>query len=126
MPARSIDNLEDLLAEKARLSAQIHIVEKELAASAGRTRSQLGDFFENKFSISKQIGKFFQGDEPANAVGTSAMSALGRAIGLGPVWSGILSALGPMLVRYFRTQLRKRKSGNADEIPVPAAESQPN
>ncbi|MEQ1746190.1 MAG: hypothetical protein ABMA02_12245 [Saprospiraceae bacterium] len=122
MSARSIDNLEDLLAEKARLSAQIHIVEKELAASAGRTRSQLSDFFENKFSISKQLGKFFQGDEPANAVGGSVLSTLGRAIGLGPVWSGILSAIGPILVGYFRTQLRKRKAENVAETPEP----QPN
>jgi len=118
----NINNLEELLAEKARLRAQIEIVQAELSVSAGRTREELSDFIENKFSISKQLGKLFQGGGAGQSVGSSAIGAVGRVVGLNPLWSGLLASLSPVLVRYAQNQLRKRQERKAAKAEA-AAES---
>jgi len=116
----NINNLEELLAEKARLRAQIEIVQAELNASASRTRDELSDFVENKFSISKQLGKLFQGGGVGQSAGSSAIGAVGRAAGLNPLWSGLLATLSPVLVRYAQNQLRKRKERKAAKAEAAA------
>ncbi|MBK9335319.1 MAG: hypothetical protein IPM98_01545 [Lewinellaceae bacterium] len=120
MSNNSINSLEELLAEKARLRMQIEIVEEELGASAGRTRTELGDFIENKLSIPKQIGQFFQGGSGTGA-GPSAIGAIGRAAGLGTWWSGILAALAPMIFNYAQQQIKQRKARK--EQPVAGEEA---
>jgi len=120
MANHSINNLEELLAEKARLRAQLEIVQEEMRVSAGRTRDELSAFIENKFSIPKQLGKLFQGGGAQDAAGSSAIGAVGRVVGLNPLWSGVLATLGPVLVRYAQNQLRKRKERKAAKIEAAA------
>lgn len=120
MANHSINNLEELLAEKARLRAQLEIVQEEMRVSAGRTRDELSAFIENKFSIPKQLGKLFQGGGSQEAAGSSAIGAVGRVVGLNPLWSGVLATLGPVLVRYAQNQLRKRKERKAAKIEAAA------
>jgi len=127
MANRSINNLEELLAEKARLRAQIEIVQEEMRISAGRTRDELSTFIEDKFSISGQLGKLFGGGGTQAAAGSSAIGALGRAAGLNPWWSGVLATFGPVLLRYAQNLLRKRRAAEtekaSDEPDAEAAES---
>jgi hypothetical protein len=109
MANTKIHSLEDLLEEKARVQAQIQIVQEELRISADRTRTELSAFVDNKFSIPKQLGQLFQGNDKQPSAGASAIGAISKVAGLGPWWSGILATLAPMLVNFTQDQLRKRK-----------------
>jgi hypothetical protein len=124
MTTNKINNLEDLLEEKARVQAQIQIVEKELRISADRTRTELSTFVDNKFSIPKQLGQLFQGSDKQPSAGASAIGAISKVAGLGPWWSGILATLAPMLVNYTQDQLRKRKERKKMQA-LTAAETTP-
>lgn len=121
-----INNLEELLAEKARLLAQIEIVQEELNASANRTRDEVRMLLEDKLSLPKQIGQLFQGGAQQVA-GSTAVSALSRAAGMSSWWSGVLSMLAPVLMNFARRKFQERKErklAEKAEIPpeTPAAE----
>lgn len=104
-----INNLEELLQEKARLKAQIRIVQDELNASAGRTRQEFKALVEDKLSLSKQIAQLFQGNSARQAAENSAVSTISRVAGAGTWWGGLLATLAPMLLDLLRRQLEKRK-----------------
>lgn len=115
-----IDNLDELLAEKAKVQAQIRIVEKELVASSRRTREELETFVENKFALSKQIGQLFKGGTE-QAIGGSAIGALGRAVGMGSWWTGLLSFLGPVVLNFVQEQIQRHKARKNDAAAKPKA-----
>lgn len=108
MAKTKIHNLQDLLDEKARIHAQLQIVQEELGASAGRTREAFGDFMESKLSIPRQIGQALQGGASQGA-GASAIGALGRVAGLGPLWSTIVATIAPFAMNFAKNQWRKRQ-----------------
>ncbi|MBL7776437.1 MAG: hypothetical protein JNK89_10580 [Saprospiraceae bacterium] len=112
-----IDNLDALLAEKARVRAQLRIVENELSASARKTREGLKVFVEDKLSLSNQLGQLFQGGA-RQALGSSAISAAGRAVGMSSWWTGVLTMLGPVLVNYIQKQFKNRKARRQDAAPA--------
>ncbi len=120
----NINNLEELLAEKARLRKQLEIVQGEMDESAKRTREELRLFLEDKFSLAKQIGQFFQGGT-AQAVGGKAVGALGQAAGMSAWWSGILATLTPVLVNFVRRQLQRRQERKLKAAEMPAQEPSP-
>lgn len=103
-----INNLEELLAEKAKVQAQIDIVERELIFSARRTREGLEVFVDNKFALTKQISQLFQGSGD-QTLGRSALGTVGRAVGMGPLWTGILSFLGPVVVNFVQERFANWK-----------------
>ncbi len=109
MTTNKINNLEDLLEEKARVQAQIQIVEKELRISADRTRTELSTFVDNKFSIPKQLSQLFQGNDKQPSAGASAIGAISKVAGISPWWSGVLATAAPMLVNFTQNQWRKRR-----------------
>lgn len=105
-----INNLEELVQEKARLRAQLTIVQAELNASAMRTRQEFKTLLEEKLSLSKQLGQLFQGNaRPAAAAGTAAVRTISQAVGGGTWWGGLLATFAPMLVDLVRRQLERRK-----------------
>lgn len=113
---RKINNLEDLLQEKARLHAQIKIVQSELNASAQRTRREFKTLVDEKFSLSKQIGALFQGGA-GEGVESTALRTVGRVIGGSNWWSGLLTTLLPMAVNFIRTRLENWKKKRAEAPP---------
>lgn len=122
-----IKNLDELLAAKARLSAQIDIVQAEMNSSAKRTRERFEEFLDDKLSIPKQLGRLFQGGSQ-NAVQGTAINAIGRMAGVSSWWSGLLSTIAPMVFNFVRDQIQRRKQRRAeaptDEEPA-ASKSKP-
>lgn len=114
---RKINNLEELLQEKARLQVQIKIVETEMNASFQRTRQELTTLIEEKFSLSKQIGQLFQGGEK-QGVGTTALQAVGRVAAGGTWWGGIAASLLPLVIDFVRRQIERRKEKKAAKPAV--------
>ncbi len=122
-----INNLEELLQEKARLKAQLKIVQGELNASALRTRQEFKTLVEERLSLSKQIGQLFQGAGTRQVAENTALSTIGRMAGAGTWWGGLLATLAPMLLDLVRRQLEKRKARRAAnqaaaETGAPAAQ----
>lgn len=111
-----IKNLDELLAEKARLQAQIDLVQHELNLSSRRTREAFKEILEDKLDISKQLGKLFQGGSQDSVPGT-VINAIGKVAGLGSWWSGLLSAFVPMVIDFVRGQVKRRKARQADAPP---------
>ncbi len=107
-----INNLEELLLEKARVQAQLKIVQAELGASVVRTRQELKTLVDEKFSLSKQLGQLFQGGAQPGT-GSSAVRAIGQVAGGGSWWGGLVSALLPMVVDFVRRQVQRRKERKA-------------
>lgn len=118
---RKINNLEELLQEKARVQAQLKIVQDEMKTSAQRTRQEFRLLVEEKFSLSKQLGQLFQGSAKPG-VGTTALQAVGQVAGRGTWWGGIAATLLPMVVDFIRRQVARRKERKAAK---PALESGP-
>lgn len=120
-----INNLEELLQEKARLQAQIKIVQAEMNASALRTRMEFRTLVEEKFSLTKQLGQLFQGGAKPGA-GSTALQAIGQVAGRGTWWGGIAATLLPMVVDFVRRQITRRQERKAArpalEAPADAAE----
>lgn len=117
---RKINNLEELLQEKARIQAQIKIVQTELNASAQRTRVELKALVEDKFSLTKQLGQLFQSDSLKQGAATSALQAAGRIAGGSSWWGGIAASLLPMVIDFVRRQIERRRERKA---AAPAIES---
>jgi hypothetical protein len=117
-----IDNLDELLAEKKRLQAQIQIVEQELQRSTQQTREIFKEILDTKLSIPNQLVQLFQGEGKGVLKG-SAIGALGRVAGLGSWWSGVLSAVLPMLFNFVRDQIQRRKEDHSE--PEPQQEPKP-
>lgn len=109
---RKINNLEELLQEKARLQAQMKIVQAEMNASAQRTRQELKILVDEKFSLGKQLGQLFQGNgkEPT---GNSALRAIGQIAGGSNWWGGIAATMLPVVVNFVRQQFDKWKQKRA-------------
>jgi hypothetical protein len=103
-----INNLEELLAEKEKVKAQIRLVEGELTSSARHTRTLLKEFMERKFSFTNQISQLFEGGAKQVAEG-SAIGLVGRAVGMGSLWTGVLSFLAPVLMNFVRGQFQRLK-----------------
>lgn len=122
---RKINNLEELLQEKARVQAQMKIVQEELKASAQRTRQEFRLLVEEKFSLSKQLGQMFQGSAKPG-MGTAALQAVGQVAGRGTWWGGIAATLLPMVVDFIRRQVARRKERKAAKPAKPALESGTN
>lgn len=118
---RKINNLEELLQEKARVQAQLKIVQEELKTSAQRTRQEFRVLVEEKFSLSKQLGQLFQSTAKPG-MGTTALQAVGQVAGRGTWWGGIAATLLPMVVDFIRRQVTRRKERKAAK---PALESGP-
>lgn len=108
-----INNLEELILEKARIKAQLTIVQGELNASAVRTREEFKTLIEEKFSLSRQLGQLFQGSAKP-AVGSTAVRTISQAVGGGTWWGGLLATFVPMLVDLVRHQLERRKERRKD------------
>ena len=123
---RKINNLEELLQEKARVRAQMKIVQAELNLSAQRTRQELKLLVEEKFSLSKQLGQLFQGSSAKPGVGTAALQAVGQVAARGTWWGGIAATLLPMVVDFIRRQVERRKERKAAKPAKPALESGTN
>ncbi len=121
---RKINNLEELLQEKARVQAQLKIVQSELNASAQRTRQEFRLLVEEKFSLSKQLGQLFQSTAKPG-VGTTALQAVGQVASRGTWWGGIAATLLPMVVDFIRRQVARRKERKAAKPAKPALESGP-
>lgn len=120
---RKINNLEELLQEKARLQAQIRIVQDELNASAQRTRQELKLLVDEKFSLGKQLAQLFQGGAKQLTEGT-ALRAIGQAAGGASWWSGIAVTMLPVVVDFVRQQIGKwkqKRAAKALEAPAEPA-----
>ncbi len=120
----TIKNLDDLLAEKARLQAQIDLVQGEMTLSSRRTREVFQKVLEDKLNIPKQLGQLFQGS-PQESVQSSVIGAIGKVAGLGSWWSGLLSAFVPMVIDFVAGQIKRRKERRA-ETPAPESEAAPS
>ncbi|MBK8965138.1 MAG: hypothetical protein R3D58_20470 [Saprospiraceae bacterium] len=118
-----IKNLDELLAEKARLQAQIDLVQGELNLSSRRTREAFKEILEDKLNIPKQLGQLFQGGSQESVQG-SVINAIGKVAGLGSWWSGLLSAFVPMVIDFVTGQIKRRKERRA-ENPDPETDAPP-
>lgn len=102
---RKINNLEELIQEKARVRAQLDIVQAELAASAKRTRLEFKSLVEDKLSLSKQLGQLFHNAGTSTTAGSTAMRAIGQVAGNSGWWGGIAATLLPLVVDFVRKQV---------------------
>lgn len=120
---RKINNLEELLQEKARLQAQLRIVQEELNASAQRTRREFKILVDERFSLGKQLGHLFQGGAQPLTENT-ALRTIGQVAGGGAWWSGIAATLLPVVIDFVRQQIGKWKQKRAAKaLEAPAAPS---
>ena len=115
--SRKINNLEELLQEKARLKAQLDIVQAEMNAGVQRTRQEFMILVEEKFSLSKQIGQLFKGDDN-QGIGTTALQAVGRVASRGTWWGGIASTLLPVALNFVRRQFTRQKERKAAKLAL--------
>ncbi len=118
---RKINSLEELLQEKARLQAQLKIVQAEMSASTQRTRQEFKILVDEKFSLSKQLGQLFQGNDTKHPAGTSALRAIGQIAGGSHWWGGIAATMLPVVVNFVRKQFdnwKQKRAAKALEAPT--------
>jgi len=103
-----INSLDELLAEKARLKAQIQLAHDELTISTRRTRAVFKNFLEDKLNIPEQLFRLFQGGGNGSRQG-SVIGAIGQVAGLSAWWSGLLATIVPIVFNFVRGKISQRK-----------------